>query len=49
MVHTRHQRQVQELRSKLAKALVQVERIRTGKLKRRSLTEVLSAARPKTT
>lgn len=41
---TKRDRQLKQLSTKLSKALVQVERIRTGKLKRRTLMELVNAA-----
>lgn len=48
MVNSRHHRQLKELRTKLAKSLVQVDRIRAGKLRQRTLTEAIHAAMSKT-
>lgn len=48
MINSRHHRQLKALRTKLAKALVQVDRIRAGKLGQRTLTEAIHAAMSKT-
>lgn len=49
MATAKNERQLKDLRSKLAKALEQVQRIRSGKMKRRTLTEALNAAMSKST
>lgn len=48
MVNSRHHRHLKELRTKLAKALVQVDRIRAGDLRQRTLTETIHAAMSRT-
>jgi hypothetical protein len=40
----KREQQMEHLRSKLSKALVQVEQMRAGKRKRPTLTEVVNAA-----
>ena len=49
MEKAKHERQLKELRTKLSAALAQVERIRAGKLERRTLKDALREALAKST